>query len=183
MTELPPRGAGEVVADKPHRYAEIKLGVDELCLVEFRYGPGQKGPDPHIHRTHADGFVVLEGEWTFEVGPDRELVTGGPGTVVLIPPGLVHTFRNESARDARCLNIHAPSADFDRYLRGENLEFDQHEPPADGGLPLTELVLARDGSARRPEVSVSLVDAPDAGEDGWHYPLADGRALRFTAPG
>lgn len=180
MSELPARGAGGVVADKPERYAEIKLGAKELCLVEFRYGPGMRGPDPHIHRTHTDGFLVLEGEWTFEVGPDRELVTGGPGTLVLIPPGLVHTFRNESDADARCINIHAPSADFHRYLKGEDIDFDQHPPPPDGGLPLTELVLARDASASRPEVAVTVTDA--APDGGWLYPLGDGRAVHFSVP-
>ena len=179
MTELPPRGAGEVVADKPERYAEIKLGVDELSLVEFRYGPGVNGPALHIHRTHTDGFYVLEGEWTFEVGPDRELVTGGPGTLVLIPPGLVHTFRNESDADARCINIHAPSAGFHRYMRGEDIDFDQHPPPADGGLPLTDLVLARDGEAGVPAVAVST--GPPAAA-GWSYPLDDGRAIHFSVP-
>ena len=179
MTELPARGEGDVVADKPERYAEIKLGIDELSLVEFRYGPGVKGPELHIHRTHTDGFYVLEGEWTFEVGPDRELVTGGPGTLVLIPPGLVHTFRNESDADARCINIHAPSADFHRYMRGEDVDFDQHPPPADGGLPLTALVLARDGAAGVPAVAVSTGAPPS---DGWSYPLGDGRAVHFSIP-
>ena len=183
MTELPPRRAGEVVADTPERYAEIKLGTDELCLVEFRYGPGLRGPDPHIHHTHTDGFFVLEGEWTFEVGPDHELVTGGPGTLVLIPPGLVHTFRNESQAEARCVNIHAPSAGFHRYMRGEHPDFDQHPPPADGGLPLTDLVLARDGTGSRPEIAVAVVDGADAPAVGWAYPLGDGRALHFSIPG
>ena len=182
MTELPPRGGGEVVADKPERYAEVKLGVEELCLVEFRYGPGRKGPERHIHHTHTDGFLVLEGEWTFEVGPDRDAVTGGPGTLVLIPPGLAHTFRNDSAVDARCINIHAPSADFHRYLRGEDMDFDQHPPPDDGGLPLSTLVLARDGAARRPEVAVTVVDAAVTPRAGWTYPLGDGRAVHFAAP-
>lgn len=182
MTALPPRGGGEVVADKPRRYAEIKLGVEELCLVEFRHSPGERGPDPHIHHTHTDGFLVLEGEWTFELGPDRELVTGGPGTLVLIPPGLVHTFRNESAADARCINIHAPGAEFHRYLRGQDVDFDQHPPPDGGGLPVTELVLARDANASRREVAVTVVDAEVPPRTGWTYPLGDGRAVHFAAP-
>ena len=169
MTLVPPRG-GEIVVDTPERYAEIKVGGDALSLVEFRYGPGRRGPDPHVHHHHADGFFVLDGEWTFELGPEREIRRGGPGTLVLFPPGFVHTFRNESPADARCLNIHAPSCGFHRYLRGEYPEFDQHEPPPDGGLPLSAAVISPDGTGSVEQIRGAVVElSPGSAwpRDGW----------------
>ena len=69
----------------------------------------------HTHADEDDAFYVLEGELTFVV-EDAELVAG-PGTFVLVPPGVVHTFANRSDRVARFVNIHAP-AGFDERIGG-----------------------------------------------------------------
>jgi hypothetical protein len=55
------------------------------------------------------------------------------GTFLLFPPGVVHGFDNDSVANARCFNLHAPSVGFGDYLRGRNPDFDQHDPPPDGG--------------------------------------------------
>lgn len=76
--------------------------------------PHQHGPDPHVHEDEDDAFFVLEGQLTVrtpeESPPD---VIAGPGTFVLVPPGVVHTFANHRDARVRMLNIHAPSG-FDR---------------------------------------------------------------------
>jgi mannose-6-phosphate isomerase-like protein (cupin superfamily) len=50
---------------------------------------------------------------TFILG-DRQ-VAAPPGTFVLVPPGIEHSFRNEQTQPVRMLNIHAP-AGFDRRI-------------------------------------------------------------------
>ena len=60
-----------------------------------------------------DAFYVLEGELTFLLEGNE--VPAGPGTFVLLPPGVRHTFANRGNVVARCLNIHAP-AGFDLRL-------------------------------------------------------------------
>ena len=52
---------------------------------------------------------------TFLVEDER--VVAGPGTFVLVPPGVLHTFANDSDEPVRMLNIHAP-AGFDLRLLG-----------------------------------------------------------------
>jgi mannose-6-phosphate isomerase-like protein (cupin superfamily) len=126
---------------------QIKAGLDELALTESRYAPGQSGPGPHIHREHVDAFWVLDGELVFELGAG-ELVRAPADSFALVPPEVVHTFRNEGSGDARFLNIHAPSKDFHRHIRGEDVDFDTEDPPADGGRPASDAVLRRPGEGK-----------------------------------
>jgi mannose-6-phosphate isomerase-like protein (cupin superfamily) len=46
---------------------------------------------------------------------EEEEITVGPGTFVLVPPGVAHTFANRAAAVARIVNVHAP-AGFDLRL-------------------------------------------------------------------
>jgi quercetin dioxygenase-like cupin family protein len=134
-------GDGEMVTDRPGRRVTLLADTEHLALTEFDYGPGQRGASPHVHHDHTDAFLVLEGELeiTFVDGPLRTPA----GTFVLIPPDIVHSFDNASDAAARFLNVHAPACSFGDYLRGRNPGFDQHEPPADGGLdPGNVLVVA-----------------------------------------
>jgi len=40
----------------------------------------------------------------------------GPGTFAVVPPGTVHTFRNDTDAQVRMLNLQTPGG-FERYLR------------------------------------------------------------------
>jgi mannose-6-phosphate isomerase-like protein (cupin superfamily) len=97
------------------RVAMIKIGREELSLVEFDLQPGFRGPDPHSHDDHVDSFYVLEGEAEFLLGEERLRL--GAGSYVAAPIGLVHTFGNPGPGRTRLLNIHAPSRDFHEFLR------------------------------------------------------------------
>jgi len=132
---------GETITARPERRATILVDADELVVSEFSYGPGERGAKLHVHRHHADGFLVVEGEFTFA---SRDGSVAGPGgTLLLFPPGVVHGFDNDSSANARCFNLHMPSSGFADYLRGRNPEFDQHDPPADGGADLASAVAVR----------------------------------------
>ena len=81
-----------------------------LGVIDF--APGRE-LEAHHHDTEDDAFYILEGELTFMLGEDEALA--GPGTFVLVPPGVVHGFRNDGDVPVRMLNIHAP-AGFDRRI-------------------------------------------------------------------
>jgi quercetin dioxygenase-like cupin family protein len=134
-------GNGETITDRPGRRATVLLDADELIVSEFSYGPGERGAKPHVHYRHADGFLVVEGEFTFAFRDGS--LTGPAGTLVLFPPGVVHGFDNDSAESARCFNLHMPASGFGDYLRGRNPDFDQHEPPADGGADPASAITVR----------------------------------------
>jgi quercetin dioxygenase-like cupin family protein len=120
---------GEAITDRPGRRATVLVDTDELIVSEFAYGSGEQGAEPHVHHLHADGFLVVEGEFEFTVGDERQVIPAG--TFLFIPPDVVHGFGNSSEADARCFNVHAPASGFGDYLRGRNPGFDQYDPPAD----------------------------------------------------
>jgi quercetin dioxygenase-like cupin family protein len=99
-----------------NRVATIKVGREELALIEFELRPGFEGPDPHAHDDHVDSFYVLEGEVDFLVEDDWHRLPAG--SFVAAPIGVRHAFATRDAQRARLLNIHAPSTGFHDRLRG-----------------------------------------------------------------
>jgi len=107
-------GEGERLEAKT-RVATIKIGREEIALIEFELESGFEGPSPHSHDDHIDSFYVLEGEPEFEV--EDEAFRLRPGSLIAAPLGVVHTFANPGPERARLLNIHAPSTGFHDRLR------------------------------------------------------------------
>jgi quercetin dioxygenase-like cupin family protein len=143
-------GEGETISDRDERNVRILLDHELADVTWTRYEPGEKGPEPHIHKQHADAWYVLEGELTFGVGPDGAMLHHAPGgTHVLVPAGVIHTFRNDSSATARFLNIHAPSMGFAESLRagrdGREYQWDTFEPPEDGGRSVNDVVVRGPG--------------------------------------
>jgi mannose-6-phosphate isomerase-like protein (cupin superfamily) len=142
-------GGGELVGDAPDRRVEILAEHDALHATWSRMGPGRDGADLHVHRRHSDLFYVLDGELTVRLGPAGDEAVAPAGTLVRVPPLVVHGFRNRSAADVRYLNFHAPGRGFASYLRalrdGRRLVYDQEPPPADGGGPPSDAVFTATG--------------------------------------
>jgi quercetin dioxygenase-like cupin family protein len=153
---------------------EIKVGRPELVLTEAIYAPGDVGPDPHVHHDHVDSFFVLEGELEWRVGPDLEPHTGRAGAFVSVPRDVLHTFRNPGPGEARFLNLHSPGLGFERYLRGDFPEFDQHYRPAGSGLPPDEVVFLGPGEGEVLDVGSSMVTIKTALADVLVMEVKDG---------
>src|SRR5271154_1927122 len=69
--------------------------------------PPGGGPPPHVHSREEEGFYVLEGEITLQVGDKR--VIASAGTFANMPVGTTHSFKNETDRPARMLISVAPA--------------------------------------------------------------------------
>jgi len=102
------------------RVATIKIGRDELSLIEFELEPGFEGPDPHAHDDHIDSFYVLDGEADFLMG--NEKLRLGSGSFVAAPIGVEHTFWNAGPGRARLINVHAPSCGFHDIFRAREVK-------------------------------------------------------------
>ncbi len=180
-------GEGEVVGDVPDRRVEILCDRDELVVTWTRFGPHRDGASPHIHRTHTDLFFVLDGELTFSSGRRRRSASCRRGRSRSRRRSLVHGFRNAGDGELRYLNFHAPSGGFADYLRGRNPDFDQSDPPEDGGLPLTEAIIVPAGTGGvlidRDEIRIEVRDEPGQASGGLTclYALEDGRFLEIRA--
>jgi quercetin dioxygenase-like cupin family protein len=80
-----------------------------FSLMERTLPPGGRKPPAHIHTNCEEAFYVLEGEIEFSLGAATYL--GRPGSFVLVPGGVAHTFGNPGTVPARVLVIHAPAMD------------------------------------------------------------------------
>ncbi|HKE81479.1 MAG TPA: cupin domain-containing protein [Solirubrobacteraceae bacterium] len=174
----------ETITASEHREIFVLVEAPEVTVTWTRYGAGEPGPDPHVHREHVDAFYVLEGELTFVVGPDAETRRVGPGGIVAVPPNVAHTYLNASTADATWLNMHAPDTGFAHYLRdlrdGRRPHFDQFEPPEDGGLPAAEAVITDGEPVALPQLSIAETDA-DSGR-GYTFAAAEGGVVEIVAP-
>jgi quercetin dioxygenase-like cupin family protein len=138
-----------MITEREARDVILLVAREETSMTWSRYGPGERGPDPHVHREHTDAFYVLDGELTFQLGSERQRTAVPAGGFVAVPPNLVHAFANEGAVDARFLNVHAPDGGFAEFMRGRrdglDVGFDSYDPPADGGLPAAAATVVRPG--------------------------------------
>jgi quercetin dioxygenase-like cupin family protein len=100
--------------ESEHRTRWIKIGRDELAMIELEIAPGFEGPNLHSHDDHVDSFYVLEGEAEFQLEDETMLL--GAGSFVAAPRGVEHRF-TAGPGDARLLNVHGPSAGFHERLR------------------------------------------------------------------
>ena len=71
----------------------------ELLAFDFALKPGGAVPMPHVHPVQSERFEVVSGQMRFRVG--RRTVVAGPGEVVVVAPGVAHSFANAGEDDAR----------------------------------------------------------------------------------
>jgi mannose-6-phosphate isomerase-like protein (cupin superfamily) len=103
-----------------HHVANVEFLARTADTPRFNFSiitkqPGD-GPPLHVHPEEDDAFYILEGEIVMIVEEDEIVV--GPGTFVLVPPGVGHTFANRTQAVARIVNVHAP-AGFDLRLEAD----------------------------------------------------------------
>ncbi|GAA2280907.1 cupin [Streptomyces ruber] len=109
-----------VLEDGSH--TEHRLGIAESVLA-----PHTPGPPQHRHARHDEGFYIVSGTVRFTVGDkDYDATTG---TLVMVPPGVPHTFANPTGQPAVMLSTFAPAL-YVQYFR------DLQSMSADG-RPLT----------------------------------------------
>lgn len=164
MKVIPPRD-GEVIGDAPDRRVEMLSDVDSLHATWSRFGPRRAGANLHIHYHHSDLFYVLAGELTVKLGPNGDETAAPLGTLVHIPPLVVHGFRNGADAEVRYLNLHAPGQGFADYMRGLS-DFDQDEPPEDGGRPPSDAAITRGDEVLCDTDDIAVAERTD--DDGAH---------------
>src|SRR3984893_11722206 len=84
-------------------YRFLATGEDtdgRYALWEAIVPPGG-GPPPHVHSREEEGFCILEGEITLQIGDERIAATAG--MFANMPVGTPHSFTNESDKPAKML--------------------------------------------------------------------------------
>ncbi|MEU6387989.1 cupin domain-containing protein [Streptomyces sp. NPDC046939] len=98
-----------------------------LAIAESVLAPHAEGPPQHRHARHDEGFYILSGTVRFTVGDEDH--DAGAGTLVMVPPGVPHTFANPADEPAVMLSTFTPDL-YVQYFR------DLQDVLADG-RPLT----------------------------------------------
>ena len=81
----------------------------------FSTVPPGAGPPPHVHADEDETFIVVEGRFAFLA--DGQWTEAGPGAVVHLPRGSVHTFRNVGDVPGKKWVITTPGG-FERFYAG-----------------------------------------------------------------
>jgi quercetin dioxygenase-like cupin family protein len=84
-----------------------------VSLVEHSLEPGLLGAPPHRHSREDETSYVLQGRLTVQVG--GEIVTAGPGEVIVKPRGVFHAFWNAGGEPVRFLEVISPGG-FEDYF-------------------------------------------------------------------
>ena len=107
-----------------HRVTPIPVG-DRVAALEVVTPHGIPGPPPHHHEDVSEFFFVTAGR--LGVMMDGEWTSMGPGDYAEVPPGVVHTFRNEGDGDVHTITGFDPMG-FEGFF--EEFGFDAAEPGA-----------------------------------------------------
>jgi mannose-6-phosphate isomerase-like protein (cupin superfamily) len=103
-------GEGHVIGNVEFLARSADTPRFNIAIIEIAAG---RELEAHVHDDEDDAFYILDGEMTFAFGGEE--AKAGPGTFVLVPPRVEHSFRNGTDRPVRMLNVHAP-AGFDRRI-------------------------------------------------------------------
>jgi mannose-6-phosphate isomerase-like protein (cupin superfamily) len=119
MSELSIVGpeAGEVIELGPARMRILEDGsttAHRLGVGEITLAPHSDGPPQHRHAEHDEGFYVVSGTATFTVG--ETTYEAAPGTLVMVPPGVPHTFANPGDQPVVMVNTFTPDL-YVQYFR------------------------------------------------------------------
>ncbi len=93
----------------------VKAGGEDthgaFTLMQYLLPP-DFGPPPHIHKREDECFYVLDGE--FDVTCGERTWTAAPGSLVLLPRGIPHTFHTWPTSPVKLLQVTSP-AQFEHY--------------------------------------------------------------------
>jgi quercetin dioxygenase-like cupin family protein len=71
----------------------------ELLAFDFALRPGGAVPIPHVHPIQTERFEVTAGRMRFRIG--LRTIVAGPGDIVAVAPGVMHSFANAGEDEAR----------------------------------------------------------------------------------
>jgi mannose-6-phosphate isomerase-like protein (cupin superfamily) len=105
--------------------AEHTGGTFSAILAEVR--PGE-GPPPHLHRDREEYFFVVAGTYALSVNGSESTI--GPGTLVFVPRGSVHAFKNISSDTGKLLEWTIPGSNGDYFRAMSKMEAEGGFNPA-----------------------------------------------------
>lgn len=130
----------------------------ELLGFDFALRVGGAVPIPHVHPIQTERFEVLSGRMRFRIGLRTRIA--GPGDVVEVQPGVMHSFANAGDEEAR-LHVEVRPALAMEEMFAEVIAMAQAGQTTRRGLPRNPLALASlarryDREAHAPLIGVGV---------------------------
>lgn len=99
-------------------------------LIQSTVAPHFPGFKLHLHRRMTETFYILQGSLLLHIGEEK--VQAGAGALLVVPPGVMHTYSNPTDAETQYLLYMSPGG-FDQYLKqlAEMIRTEPHWPPAD----------------------------------------------------
>ncbi len=131
------RVLGEVVT---YKITSERTG-GAYSLFEVVSKPGG-GPPPHVQHREDEAFYVLEGEYEFL--DDGRTMRVGKGSLVYVPKGNLHTYKNVGTSPGKMLVSHTPGGLHERFFEeiGQEEAQNKFKPTAHEGLLDAERIVA-----------------------------------------
>ncbi|HEX8392252.1 MAG TPA: cupin domain-containing protein [Longimicrobium sp.] len=85
-----------------------------FSLLEYTAPPRFAGPPPHCHALTTEWFYVLDGVLVVEQDGAQQAL--GAGSLLVVPPGVPHSFSNPADEPCRFL-LHVSPGGMDEYFR------------------------------------------------------------------
>jgi quercetin dioxygenase-like cupin family protein len=130
----------------------------ELLAFDFALRPGGAVPIPHVHPVQTERFEIRAGLMRFRVGLRTRLA--GPGDVIEVAPGVMHSFANAGEEEARLRVEIRPALAMERMF-ADVVAMAQAGRMTRRGLPRSPLELAAlarryDREAHAPLLGIGL---------------------------
>ena len=110
-------GVGDVLDEGAEQIEFLATSGDtngEFVRCRTRVAPGRPAPPEHSHPRQEERFTVEQGRFGYILG-DRQFESG-PGDVVVVPPGINHTFWNAGTDDLSVLGEVRPALRFEDFV-------------------------------------------------------------------
>ena len=110
QTKPGPDTAGKTLAIRTFSGVIRTRGEDTrglLAVIEHTLPPGRIAMPLHRHEKETETTYVLEGTLSIQLG--KRVTRAGPGSCIVKPAGVFHTFWNEGDRPARFLEMISPA--------------------------------------------------------------------------
>lgn len=108
--------------------------TDGISVLEHTVPQGDS-PPLHLHRDEIEMFQILEGDFRFRLEDSEEVA--GPGAILLVPKGVVHTYRAESVGGGRFITV-TRGGGFEKFVRTAGRSAERMELPPRSGPPTPE---------------------------------------------
>lgn len=108
----------EVIGQAPitvRLLADASSAGRALSAQRVTLNAGADGARPHHHANSVELFYLLDG--TAQLLSGDEVITAGPGDLIVVPPGLAHAFAAAPGHDADILIVIAPGVERFEYFR------------------------------------------------------------------